>query len=200
MLHESIQVRRVQDFDVLAAAGGCRRHTASCRSGRCQVRRLHTSWRSGQEPCRKQCRCGCASVTSGRHQQTYQVGAGCWRQAPPLTRKLCTLCSPPVAQSISLRAQATAAEDGRAAAGGVGSRPESKSGQAAAAAPAPPAAEPGSSPKAAELPAADAVMDQLAGLQQLVGAEAHKQLEVFDSTLKVRWDGPGSHTRSTCPQ
>jgi hypothetical protein len=29
-------------------------------------------------------------------------------------------------------------------------------------------------------------MDQLAGLQQLVRAEAHKQQEVFDSTLKVR--------------
>jgi hypothetical protein len=30
------------------------------------------------------------------------------------------------------------------------------------------------------------MMDQLAGLQQLVRAEAHKQAEVFDTTLKVR--------------
>jgi hypothetical protein len=31
-------------------------------------------------------------------------------------------------------------------------------------------------------------LDQLAGLQQLVlRAEVHKQQEVFDSTLKVRW-------------
>lgn len=72
-------------------------------------------------------------------------------------------------QSITSEAQASAvAEDGRAAAGDT-SRPGTAAGV-----PQPPAAAAGTE-----------VLDQLAGLQQLVQAEAHKQQEVFDNTLKV---------------
>lgn len=82
-------------------------------------------------------------------------------------------------QSIASQAQASAtAGDDRAAAGST-SRPGSGSGAAGATA---------AAAEAAAAAATDQVLDQLAGLQQLVRAEAHKQQEVFDSTLKVRWD------------
>jgi len=92
-------------------------------------------------------------------------------------------------QHISSQAQASAAaEDGRAAAGNSGSTDGSAASVAAAAA----------GDRAA---ATTEVMDQLAGLQQLVRAEAHKQQEVFDNTLKVtlQWlacmvvEGPAAH-------
>lgn len=99
-----------------------------------------------------------------------------------------------VMQSISSQAQASAAaEDGKALAGS-GSRPNSQGGQPSAAAAALAGSADGATGIAAAVPAsaaasgaaANEVMDQLAGLQQLVHAEAHKQQEVFDSTLKVR--------------
>lgn len=77
-------------------------------------------------------------------------------------------------QHISSQAQASAAaEDGRAAAGTSSSVDGSAASVAAAAA---------AGDRAA---ATTEVMDQLAGLQQLVRAEAHKQQEEFDNTLKV---------------
>ena len=86
-------------------------------------------------------------------------------------------------QQISSQAQASAAaEDGRAAAGtsSDGSRP----GSAAIAA----GRDSSSAAAAAAAATNNVVMDKLAGLQQLVRAEAHKQQEVFDNTLKVIYE------------
>jgi hypothetical protein len=109
-----------------------------------------------------------------------------WTSTAQLCQKLALLhplpaCRPAgfsvFLQSIASQAQASAtAGDDRAAAGST-SRPGSGSGGAAGA---------NAAAEAAAAAATDQVLDQLAGLQQLVRAEAHKQQEVFDSTLKVR--------------
>lgn len=112
-----------------------------------------------------------ATVCCLAHVHTFQ-----W-----LLRDLLVACHSLLLQNISSQAQASAAaEDNRAAVGGNSAKRVNSPLNAAS------AAAGGTVCSASVSTAAtNEVMDQLAGLQQLVQAEAHKQQEVFDNTLKV---------------
>lgn len=81
--------------------------------------------------------------------------------------------------------EGNAAADGAAAAG-FAARASTISGSGASNSSSG-AAEAAGGSEGAVSAATAAVLDQMAGLQQLMQAEAHKHQEVFDSALKVRW-------------